>query len=192
MKPALILAVTLAAFAAPARADVFEIGADGVMVRLDAPPAAPAPSAARVSRVASERRAALMPVLTQAGAHAAVSPSLLEAVAYVESRFNHRAVSPAGAIGAMQLMPGTAAQLGVNPHDPGDNVRGGALYLRQMLELFGGDVELALAAYNAGPEAVRRHGGVPPYRETRAFVASVMGYMAQSALPEGAVEEIGQ
>lgn len=192
MKRVLIMAVMLAAFAAPARADVFEIGADGVMVRLDQRPAAAAPPAAGVSRVASERRLALQPELNNAGAHAALSPRLLEAVAYAESRFNPRAVSPAGAIGAMQLMPGTAADLGVNPHDPGENVRGGALYLRQMLELFGGDVELALAAYNAGPAAVRRHGGVPPYRETRAFVATVMGYMASAALPERATEETGQ
>lgn len=190
MKRVLILAAALAAFAAPACADVFEIGADGVMVRLDQPPAVTAPPAARVSRVASERRAALLPVLAQAGAHASVSPSLLEAVAYTESRFNHGAVSPAGAIGAMQLMPGTARDLGVNPHVPSENVRGGALYLRQMLELFGGDVELALAAYNAGPEAVRRYDGIPPYRETQAFVASVLGYMAQAAVTD-ASEEMG-
>lgn len=78
----------------------------------------------------------------------------------------------------MQLMPATAAQLGVDPQDPAQNIHGGARYLRQMLVEFDGDIELALAAYNAGPQAVRRFGGVPPYRETRAYVAAVLDYMA--------------
>ncbi|MEJ0058527.1 MAG: lytic transglycosylase domain-containing protein [Terricaulis sp.] len=86
----------------------------------------------------------------QAGAQAALSPQLLEAVAWTESRFNPSARSPVGAIGAMQLMPATAAQLGVDPTQTSDNVRGGARYLRLMLQQFDGDLELALAAYNAG------------------------------------------
>ena len=73
----------------------------------------------------------------------------------------------------MQLMPGTAAAMGVDPRDPEDNLRGGALYLRQQLDRFG-SVPLALAAYNAGPGAVTRFGGMPPFRETRAYVASIM------------------
>jgi soluble lytic murein transglycosylase-like protein len=117
--------------------------------------------------------------LTAAGERAALSPHLLDAVAWVESRYNAQARSPAGAIGAMQLMPATAAELGVNPDDADGNVRGGAAYLRRMLDTFDGDLELALAAYNAGPAAVRRAGGVPPYPETRAYVAAVLDRMAQ-------------
>ena len=84
----------------------------------------------------------------------------------------------------MQLMPGTAAELGVDPHSPEGNIRGGADYLRKMVTMFGNNVELAVAAYNAGPSAVIRHGGVPPYRETRAYVAAVMDYLARTSLPE--------
>ena len=78
----------------------------------------------------------------------------------------------------MQLMPDTAAALGVDASDATQNVHGGAAYLRQMLDQFDGNIELALAAYNAGPEAVRRYGGVPPYRETQDYVAAVLGYLA--------------
>lgn len=120
----------------------------------------------------------LSQTMSVAGAETALSPRLLEAVAWAESRFRQNAVSPKGAIGVMQLMPGTAAELGVDPQNPEQNVRGGALYLRRMLEEFGGDIELALAAYNAGPAAVRRYGGVPPFKETRAYVAAVMNYLA--------------
>ena len=86
-------------------------------------------------------------------------PLLLEAVAWAESRFNTAARSPTGAIGVMQLMPGTAAELGVDPTDATANIHGGARYLRQMLVLFDGDIERALAAYNAGPAAVQRYNG---------------------------------
>ena len=91
-----------------------------------------------------------------------------------ESRYNHRAVSSAGAIGLMQLMPGTARNLGVNPHDPWQNVFGGAAYLRTQLDRFNNNVPLALAAYNAGPGAVIKYGGIPPYAETRNYVSVIM------------------
>ncbi len=104
-----------------------------------------------------------------------LAPGLLEAVAWQESRGRMDAVSVKGALGVMQLMPGTAAELGVNPGDLADNIRGGALYLRRQLDHFGGSVPLALAAYNAGPGAVRRYSGIPPYRETRDYVAKIMG-----------------
>lgn len=90
-----------------------------------------------------------------------------------ESRFNTRAVSPKGALGLAQLMPGTAAQLGVNPHDPMQNLDGGARYLLTQLQTFRSPV-LALAAYNAGPGAVQKYRGVPPYRETRDYVVRVL------------------
>jgi soluble lytic murein transglycosylase len=105
-----------------------------------------------------------------------VQPALVKAVIAAESNFDASAVSHKGAQGLMQLMPGTAAELGVgDPFQPIDNVRGGTLYLRQMLDRYG-DVERALAAYNAGPSAVDRFGGIPPYRETRDYVRRVLAY----------------
>ena len=98
----------------------------------------------------------------------------MSAVAETESGGNQDAVSAAGAIGVMQLMPDTAAGLGVNPYDKQQNIEGGARYIRQMLDTFGGDVQKAVAAYNAGPQAVRDYGGVPPYRETQNYVNKVM------------------
>jgi len=100
--------------------------------------------------------------------------SLFERLVTVESNWKPRAVSEAGAIGLAQLMPGTARILGVDPWDPKQNLDGGARYLRQQFVTFR-DWKLALAAYNAGPEAVKRHGGVPPYRETRAYVRKILG-----------------
>jgi hypothetical protein len=114
------------------------------------------------------------PLINAAAQQYGISPALVEAVMWQESRYNPRAVSSAGAIGLMQLMPGTAQSLGVNPHDPWQNVFGGAAYLRKQLDRFGNNVPLALAAYNAGPEAVARHGGIPPYTETRNYVRVIM------------------
>ncbi len=108
-------------------------------------------------------------------------PRLLHAVAERESRFRHRSRSRAGAIGIMQLMPATARQLGVDPYDPRQNVMGGGAYLAAMLDAFDGDVRLALAAYNAGPAAVRRFGGVPPYAETQAYVRAILARTDVSA-----------
>jgi hypothetical protein len=105
----------------------------------------------------------------------AASAIWVRAVMQVESAFNPRARSPKGAIGLMQLMPATARQYGVvNPFDPDQNVRGGVSYLRALLDRYDNDETLALAAYNAGPSAVDRHGqAVPPYRETRNYVAQI-------------------
>ncbi|MBO9725910.1 MAG: lytic transglycosylase domain-containing protein [Novosphingobium sp.] len=103
-----------------------------------------------------------------------ISPALFEAVVWQESRWNEAARSPVGARGLAQLMPGTAAQMGVNPGDPTANLEGGARYLRMQLDAFGGDIEKALAAYNAGPGRVQKAGGIPRIRETQAYVASIM------------------
>ncbi len=99
--------------------------------------------------------------------------ALFQALVWQESRFNPRAVSHKGAIGYAQLMPGTAAKLGVNPHDPMQNLDGGARYLLLQLQVFRSPL-LALAAYNAGPGAVERYRGVPPYGETRDYVLRVL------------------
>lgn len=103
-----------------------------------------------------------------------VDPLLARAVAIVESNMNQDDISPAGAIGVMQLMPETAAYLGVDPYDEEQNIEGGVRFLRQMLDKFEGNVPNALAAYNAGPGAVQRYGGVPPYKETQNYVGRIL------------------
>lgn len=108
-----------------------------------------------------------------------IPPALVKAVIAAESAFNPTAVSRAGAQGLMQLMPGTAAALGVSDSlVPEENVRGGVTYLRLMIERYG-DLSRALAAYNAGPGAVDKYGGIPPYRETKDYVARVLSYYRQ-------------
>ncbi|WP_164703192.1 transglycosylase SLT domain-containing protein [Modestobacter sp. KNN46-3] len=111
-------------------------------------------------------------LFTQAGARHGVSPALLAAVAKTESGFNSSAVSSAGATGLMQFMPATAKGLGVDATDPASSIDGAARYLSQLTKQFG-STELALAAYNAGPGTVQRHGGIPPYAETQSYVQKV-------------------
>lgn len=113
-------------------------------------------------------------LIKEAAARYQVDPRLVAAVAQTESGGNQEAVSPAGAVGVMQLMPETAAGMGVNPYDKRQNIEGGAKYLRQMMDTFGGDVQKAVAAYNAGPQAVKEYNGIPPYRETQDYVNKVL------------------
>ena len=107
-----------------------------------------------------------------------LSPALIEAVVWQESRWQADARSPVGARGLAQLMPGTAKDLGVDPDDPMANLEGGARYLRAQLDRFGGDIEKALAAYNAGPGRVEQAGGIPRIRETQSYVAAVIGRLS--------------
>ena len=116
----------------------------------------------------------IAPVVQQVAAREGVDPKLLSAVAWTESGFDPSARSAAGAEGLMQLMPRTAQGLGVDPLDPEQALTGGARYLKQQLQAFGGRVDHALAAYNAGPTAVRKAGGIPPYAETQAYVTRVL------------------
>jgi len=197
-RQAVLLAIAaICCFAArPAMAQVLEIGADGAVTRFDGPAVftqdgatiltpAVAPLVGEMPGVDTVRQQ-----LSTAAATYALDPKLIEAVAWRESRFRADARSSKGAVGVMQLMPGTARDLGVDPFDVTQNIRGGALYLRRMLSEFGGDVRLALAAYNAGPAAVRKHGGVPPYAETQAYVTSILSRMAASS-PSFTVPALG-
>ena len=112
-----------------------------------------------------------------------IAPAVLSALAQVESGFRATAVSPAGAAGVMQLMPATARRLGVtDPFDVEANVDAGARYLREQLDRFGGNLALALAAYNAGPSAVLRYGGIPPYPETEYLISRVLNLVSQTGL----------
>jgi soluble lytic murein transglycosylase-like protein len=115
-------------------------------------------------------------IIETAALSASLEPDLLRAVIVVESGFNSRAVSKRGAVGLMQLMPATATRFGVsNPYDPRENVHAGARYLKFLIDRFGQNVRLALAAYNAGEEAVDRNGGqIPPFTETMAYVPRVL------------------
>jgi soluble lytic murein transglycosylase-like protein len=174
---------------APAHADVMEIGSTGA-VWVAGAPLAPAISKAnpfaeaRIQRSVRLYNPEVPPEWRIRVAEMAqkydLSPKLIEALVWQESRWNKMAVSPAGARGLTQLMPGTARMLGVNASDPRSNLEGGARYLRMQLDAFDGDVLLALAAYNAGPQRVARAGGIPAIRETRNYVATILSRLSQS------------
>lgn len=183
---AVLAAVLGLAWTGAAEAQVMEIGADGARwIGAPATVAHPAPDLApEVADMALDTPVQGVPDRWRDQVYSAaikynLSPNLLEAVVWQESRWRPDAVSPAGARGLTQLMPGTARQMGVNPLDPLANLEGGARYLRMQLDLFDGDVERALAAYNAGPGRVQRAGGIPAIRETQIYVASIMARLSR-------------
>jgi len=182
-----------------AQADVLEIGTDGSSRWVAGPGATSATQAAQIAAEVPAETAALadgaislsarypaVPAayaakVAELSARFDLSPALIEALVWQESRWQQRAVSPVGARGLAQLMPGTAQDLGVNPNDPFANLEGGARYLREQLDRFDGDVEKALAAYNAGPGRVAAANGIPRIRETQTYVASVMGRLSDQS-----------
>ncbi len=204
LKRTIFAALLLTGLAAsPARADVLEIASSGearwvagpgLLAQQQAEMAALSPTAladvaqlaqavpehavANTSRHASAVPARYAAVVADLSARYDLSPALIEALVWQESRWRENAVSPVGARGLAQLMPGTARDLGVNPDDPAANLEGGARYLREQLNRFDGDLERALAAYNAGPGRVIRAGGIPRIRETHAYVAAIMGRLS--------------
>jgi len=189
------------AWAGAAQADVIEVGSNGSMKTLaDSPnsawstdqtqqgtevPNAAVPNAAVT--VLSDRgwSGTYAKSLNEISRAYDISPRLLEALIWQESRWNQGAISRVGAIGLAQLMPATARELGVNPHDPIQNMTGGARYLRQQLNRFNGDLEKALAAYNAGPGRVERAGRVPSIPETQAYVRSIVSRLASNLPIQG-------
>ena len=141
------------------------------------------PSSPPNEPVAAQTAAPYRDLIRAAATRHALAPELIESVILVESNFEARAVSRKGARGLMQLMPATAARLGVrNVFDVRQNVEGGVRHLRYLVDLYGGNLALALAAYNAGVDAVGRYGGIPPYAETRAYVQRVLRSVALARL----------
>lgn len=189
-----------AVLASPAHADVLELGSDGARWVAGGPVVAATPQSPTV--LASPRlESTLETAISHPRLHAlgippvfvakvnelsqryALSPALLEALVWQESRWRNDVVSHAGARGLTQLMPGTARYLGVDPNDPMQNLEGGARYLREQLDRFDGNLEKALAAYNAGPGRVIKAGGIPNIRETQDYVAAIMARLANHSRP---------
>ena len=185
---------------ASAQADVLEVGPDGeahwvtrspnsddrsIGAPVEVPAGTPIVGESRATLAALTIPSAYAAKVHELSARFDLSPALIEALVWQESRWRARAVSPAGARGLAQLMPGTARELGVDPDDPFANLEGGARYLRQQLDRFDGDVEKALAAYNAGPGRVMAANGIPAIRETQNYVVAIMGRLSDhSRSPE--------
>lgn len=181
----LVISVALA-LSSPASAQIYSWrGADGKLVLSDKPRAGDAdPStyavhgtiAVLTTDTSTAKSAPYEAAITEHARRQQVAADLVRAVIQVESAFNPVAVSSKGAMGLMQLMPATARELGVrNPFDPDQNIRGGVAYLRRLLDRYDGNVELALAAYNAGMGNVEKYGDVPPFKETKNYVKKVTG-----------------
>ena len=186
----LLLATALFALPAAARPPLHTwTDKDGVLHVEDVPPApsrnsprkvAPSPSPKKAERWWEKRSDAPPDEIDRAAALYKVPAELVRAVIWAESAGNAGAVSHRGAIGLMQLMPHTAGEMYVqDPVDPAQNIMGGTRYLRWLANEFKGDMILTLAAYNAGPEAVKKYGGVPPFEETRTYVKKVIAYYQQ-------------
>lgn len=188
----LAVVVSVGAWATQAEAQIYSWrDASGHLVLSDRPlmtgarsfPVATASTVRTTTPVAIQARYGYDELIQRHAVAHQVRPDLVRAVIQVESAFNRYARSPKGAMGLMQLMPATAAQMGVlDPYDPAENIRGGVAYLRQLLDRYSQNEELALAAYNAGPVAVAKYGStIPPYRETRNYVKKIKGMTAVSA-----------
>ena len=169
-----------------AAADIFKyVDADGVVHFTNDPPTKKFKLYRREGRKAQHLNigrstpSAYVDIISRNCEKYSLEEGLVHAVIKAESNYNSSAVSKKGALGMMQLMPGTARLLNVdNPLDAEENIGGGSRYLRQMLDEFNGNLDFAIAAYNAGPNAVKRHGGIPPYEETRTYVKKVKQYLS--------------
>jgi soluble lytic murein transglycosylase-like protein len=193
----LAVCAVLGLAALPASAQVIDVGADGSATTYAGPvisssdgvrPIAP-PRAPTSVQAAAPGTTQVLDGIRAASARHGVSAQLVEAVAWQESHLHQDRVSPKGARGVMQLMPDTARVLGVDAADARDNIEGGTAYLAKLLRLYDGDVIKTLAAYNAGPLAVQRYGGAPPYAETQAYVAAILDRLAKSASAQGDFSE---
>jgi soluble lytic murein transglycosylase-like protein len=196
-----LVTIAVLCAAVPARADVMQVDADGAhwvsgalaavaapstagggpeadVVQLSADFAVPPQAIADAARQAGVVPTVYTAKVAELSRRFDLSPTLIEALVWQESRWNAAARSPVGAQGLAQLMPGTARYLGVNPGDPLANLEGGARYLREQLDRFDGDIEKALAAYNAGPGRVIAANGIPHIRETQSYVSSIMSRLA--------------
>jgi soluble lytic murein transglycosylase-like protein len=183
----------MVALAGQARAQIMVVSPDGSMSSYSGPviataagirPLAPGPAKAQSSH---DKPQINSPIRQAANRHQ-LSAQLVEAVAWNESRLKQNAISPKGARGVMQLMPGTARILGVDAGTLAGNIDGGAAYLAQLMRRFDGDLVKTLAAYNAGPGAVAHYGGAPPYRETKNYIDAVLDRLAASE--DGTISEI--
>ncbi len=194
--------VCLSVVSSPAMADVLEINGDEATWVSEGSVASPAHLSARVAQLPDSfatpsvmagdaaQRGVMVPApyrakVLELAIRYDLSPALIEALVWQESRWRNDARSSAGALGLTQLMPGTAREMGVDPADPFMNLEGGTRYLRVQLDRFDGDLVKALAAYNAGPNRVVRNGGVPPFRETRNYIAGIMARLASHSMAEG-------
>jgi soluble lytic murein transglycosylase-like protein len=163
----------------PADADIYRyVDANGRVHFTDTPTHGQWNMYRREASSAGSRNSSYRDIIRYHASSYRLEEALVKAVIKVESDYQPRIVSKKGAQGLMQLIPETAKSLKVNnPFDPSENIRGGSEYLRKMLDLFNGDLELALAAYNSGPTTVKRYGGIPPYDETRNYVKRVKHYL---------------
>ena len=199
LRPSAYVALTsvLALSASMARADVLEINNGEVQWIAGGPVEhhqTLIPNSARTNLTALPNGAAIparyAAFVYDLAARYDLSPALIEALVWQESRWREDAISPKGARGLAQLMPTTAKYLGVDPDDPFQNLEGGARYLREQINRFDGNLEWALAAYNAGPGRVEQAQGIPRIKETRLYVASIMTRLAASPANEAATERM--